>query len=102
MSEEIRKSFSGGPMKADAVADIDLINRYTLKELKPEEVFAFNINLCDDQPDRDDERFSLQSLRRLASLFPGKPLIQDHEWSAKINKAVSTVLRLSRMAMSIA
>lgn len=83
MSEEIRKSFSGGPIKADAAADIDLINRYTLRELKPEEVFAFNINLCDDQPDRDYERFDVRSLRKLATMFPGKPLIQDHEWSAK-------------------
>lgn len=80
---EIRKSFSGGPIKADAAADIDLINRYTLRELKPEEVFAFNINLCDDQPDRDNERFDVRSLRKLATMFPGKPLIQDHEWSAK-------------------
>lgn len=83
MSEEIRKSFSGGPIKADAAADIDLINRYTLKELKPEEVFAFSVNLCDDQPDRDFERFDVRSLRKLATMFPGKPLIQDHEWSAK-------------------
>lgn len=82
MSEEIRKSFPGGPMKADATADIDLINRYTLKVLKSEEVFAFNINLCDDQRDRDDERFSLRCLQKLATMFPGKPLIQDHEWSA--------------------
>lgn len=83
MSEEIRKSFSGGPIKADAAADIDLINRYTLRELKPEEVFAFSVNLCDDQPDRDFERFDVRSLRKLATMFPGKPLIQDHEWSAK-------------------
>lgn len=82
MSDEIRKSFSGAPIKADAKADIDLINRYTLKDLKPEEVFAFNINLCDDQPDRDNECFNLRSLRKLATMFPGKPLIQDHEWSA--------------------
>ena len=83
MSEEIRKSFSGGPIKADAAADIDLINRYTLRDLKPEEVFAFSVNLCDDQPDRDYERFDVRSLRKLATLFPGKPLIQDHERSAK-------------------
>ena len=83
MSEEIRKSFSGGPIKADAAADIDLINRYTLRDLKPEEVFAFSVNLCDDQPDRDCERFDVRSLRKLATLFPGKPLIQDHERSAK-------------------
>ena len=82
MSEEIKKSFSGEPMKADARKDIDLINRYALKELKPEEVFCFSMNLCDTQVDRDNEMFSIQGLQKLARLFPGKPLISDHEWSA--------------------
>lgn len=79
MSEEIKKSFSGEPMKADARKDIDLINRYALKELKPEEVFCFSMNLCDTQVDRDNEMFSIQGLQKLARLFPGKPLISDHE-----------------------
>ncbi len=79
---EIKKSFSGEPMKADARKDIDLINKYTLRELKPEEVFAFNVNLCDTQTDRDYEAFDIDGLNKLARLFPGKPLIQDHAHSA--------------------
>ena len=79
---ELRKSFSGEPIKADARKDIDLINKYALRELKPEEVFSFNVNLCDDQIDRDNEAFTVDSLRKMAKLFVGKPLIQDHFASA--------------------
>lgn len=80
---EIRKSFSGEPEKANAQRDIGLINRYALRELSPDEVFTFNATLCDDQIDRDLEAFSVLSLKRLQSLFVGKPLIVDHEWSSK-------------------
>ena len=79
---KIKKSFAGEPMKADAKADIALINKYSLRELSPDEVFVFNVNLCDDQVDRQLESFSPACLRKLEKLFIGKPLIQDHEWSA--------------------
>lgn len=80
--ETVYKGFSGDPVKANAEKDISLINQHTLRELKPEEVFVFNVNLCDDQIDRDIEAFSVASLRKLEKLFVGKPLIQDHAWSA--------------------
>ena len=39
--------------------------------------------LCDDQPDRDFERFDTAALPRLAELFVGKTGIVDHAWSAE-------------------
>ena len=39
--------------------------------------------LCDDQVDRDQEAFSVRSLKKMQRLFLGKPLITDHAWSAK-------------------
>lgn len=80
---EIKKSFDGAPIKADAAQDISLINQYALRELNPDEVFAFAANLCDDQVDRDQEAFSVRSLKKMQRLFLGKPLITDHAWSAK-------------------
>ena len=82
MHEEIRKSFSGEPEKANAQRDIGFINKYSLRELHPDEVFTFNATLCDDQVDRDLDAFSVLSLKKLQSLFIGKPLITDHEWIA--------------------
>lgn len=62
--------------------DLALINQLARKELKAEEVYTFSVRLCDDQVDRDFERFSPQTLEELAGLFVGKSGIFDHQWSA--------------------
>lgn len=59
------------------------INAHTLRELSAEEVFTFSLAACDNQVDRDDERFSDATLNELAQLYPGKPVLLDHNWSAK-------------------
>lgn len=63
---------------ADAVADIELINRYSKTQLAPDEVYAYSMVLCDTEVDRDTERFTVASLEKLAGLFLGKPGIRDH------------------------
>ena len=69
-------------LKATAEAEMDAINALTRRALTPEEVYTFPIRLCDDQPDRDHERFSLNCLKALAPMFLGKPILFDHRWSA--------------------
>ncbi len=73
------KSFSVKP--ADAAADIALINQFTVKELTPDEVYCFSVVLCDNDVDRDLERFTDKTLDALAKLFVGKTGISDHRWS---------------------
>lgn len=63
--------------------DMALINRLALEELTPDQVFTFSVRLCDNQIDRDGERFPRETLEELARLFVGKPGIFDHNWSAK-------------------
>ncbi len=58
--------------------DLELINRYTVKELKADEVFCFNLTLCDNEIDRDFERFSVEALTALAPMFEGRTGIADH------------------------
>jgi hypothetical protein len=48
-----------------------------------EEVYTFGVRLCDNEVDRDFERFDLAALEKLAKLFVGKSGIFDHQWSAK-------------------
>lgn len=67
---------------ADATADIQLINQYAVKPLSPEEVYCFSVVLCDNEVDRDLERFTNKSLKGLAPMFVGKTGISDHRWSA--------------------
>lgn len=59
--------------------DMEAINRYTRRAYEPEEVYAFSLVLCDNEVDRDFERFSVESLEKLRELFLGKTCIFDHE-----------------------
>lgn len=58
-------------------------NRYALKSLSADEVFGFRLAVCDNQIDRDHERFSENSIEQLAKMFIGKTIISDHDPSAK-------------------
>ena len=77
--------------KADAAKDIDLINQYSLKELKPEDVYCFSVVLCDNEIDRDLERFTDEGLKSLAALFVGKTGIKNHDWDT--DNQVSRIYR---------
>lgn len=58
--------------------DLALINSYSRKELKEDEVYIFNVTLCDNDIDRDFEKFSKASLEKLSELFLGKTGIFDY------------------------
>ena len=83
IKDRIEKAKASAAKRADAAADIDLINRHSVRELTPEEVFCFAVLLCDNEVDRDFERFDKATLEKLAGLFLGKSGIFDHNWSAK-------------------
>ena len=48
------------------------LNQFTRRTLTQEEVFLFDVRLCDNEIDRDGERFSLEALEQLKTLFVGK------------------------------
>ena len=70
---------SGTP---DAV-QLEKINAQAKAPLTAEEVYVFSVRLCDDQPDRDHERFQTEALGKLAPMFIGKTGIVDHAWSSE-------------------
>ena len=67
------------------------INALAKAQLEPEQVYVFSLRLCDDQVDRDFERFDTMALPELARLFRGKTGIVDHCWSAE-----NQIARISR------
>lgn len=74
-----RKSFEASPCPASPDGqEMEKINRFTLNPLSPEEIFTFSVVLCDNETDRDNERFDTASLEELARLFEGKTGICDH------------------------
>lgn len=68
-------------------AELDLINRYTRKELSEKDVYVFSVSLCDNNVDRDFECFSLSALNGLAALFEGKTGIFDHNAKSTLQTA---------------
>lgn len=58
--------------------ELQLINKLTVKELSAEEVYTFNVILCDNEVDRDCERFDIAALEKMAVLFVGVTGIFDH------------------------
>lgn len=79
---EIRKA--AGVLEAGKPDEKQLaqINQHTKSPLTAEDVYVFAVRLCDDQPDRDNERFSAEAIERLAPMFVGKTGILDHNWSS--------------------
>ena len=63
--------------------DLQYINSLTRRELKPEEVYTFAVRLCDNEIDRDLERFDEDTLEELGKLFVGVSGVFDHQWSAR-------------------
>ena len=79
---EIKKAteVSGGGVPVGH--QLEAINALAKAELTAEQVYVFSLRLCDDQVDRDFERFDTEALAGLAKLFIGKTGILDHQWSA--------------------
>lgn len=58
---------------------LEKINRFTRREFKEEELYTFSVILCDNEIDRDCERFTDEALEQLSKLFVGRTGIFDHD-----------------------
>ena len=83
MSMEVRKESNGLKNSMVTREELAIINQFTKRALKEDEVYTFAVRLCDNEVDRDGERFPRATLEELAELFVGKSGIFDHEWTAK-------------------
>jgi len=79
---EIRKETEVSSGSIPTAVQLDAINAQAKGQLTQEQVYVFSVRLCDDQVDRDWERFDTQALPALATLFIGKTGIVDHQWSS--------------------
>ena len=79
---EIRKAAEAAGGGVPTAVQLEAINALAKARLNGEQVYVFSVRLCDDQVDRDYERFDTRALSALAKLFIGKTGIVDHKWSA--------------------
>jgi len=63
--------------------DMDLINQLARREVQEDQVYTFALRLCDNDVDRDWERFDDEALETLSRMFVGVSGVFDHQWSAK-------------------
>lgn len=63
--------------------ELRLVNDFAKTELKENEVYMFSVLLCDNEIDRDCERFSDKTLAELSELFVGATGICDHDWRSE-------------------
>lgn len=58
--------------------ELELINQYTRRTFSADEIYVFSVVLCDNDVDRDFERFTVEALFEMEKLFVGKTGICDH------------------------
>ncbi len=80
---DIKKESKVASAGQPTAAQLEAINAQAHGTLTQEQVYVFSLRLCDDQVDRDGERFDTQALPALAKLFIGKTGIVDHRWSSE-------------------
>lgn len=66
-----------------AAEELARINQFAKAELTAADVYVFSVRLCDNEVDRDFERFDEAVLEKLGELFVGKSGLFDHQWSAE-------------------
>lgn len=75
----LQDNVKGGEGMAKATKeDLELINKFTRKDMTADEVYVFPIVLCSNRIDRDNERFDDEAIEKLADLYIGKTIIRDH------------------------
>jgi len=78
---KIIKSGASGEA-VNTLEELQALNAFAKAELSEEEVYIFSVLLCDNDIDRDFERFSNETLKELGELFVGATGICDHEWKS--------------------
>lgn len=72
---------------APSEEDMKKIGNFARRALSSDEVYTFNVDLCNNDIDRDFEKFSVKTLNQLAAFFVGKTGIFDHSMKTSDQKA---------------
>lgn len=59
--------------------EMEQVNKFTRHKLTADEVYIFPVVMCDNELDRDYDRFTVDTLKQLANRFIGKTVICDHD-----------------------
>ena len=76
--------------------ELEKINSFTRRKMSPDEIYTFPVVLCDNEIDRDCEKFTPGALEKMAELYVGKTGIFDHNLSGKDQTARIYSARVER------
>lgn len=86
----MKKVKAAGTVQTEALTqspELEAINRFAKTQLQAEDVYTFSVLLCDNEVDRDFERFTEATLQELRDLFVGKTGIANHDWNSELQMA---------------
>ena len=83
---EIKKATEVVMGGVPTAVQLEAINAQAKAALTEDKVYVFSLRLCDDQVDRDGERFDTAALPILAKLFIGKTGIVDHRSGRSVRR----------------
>ena len=89
----IKNMSSGQP----ETGEIEIINNYTRRKLSEDEVYVFSVVLCDNDIDREYERFTDEALEKLSELYIGKTGITNHDTKSENQTARIFSCRVEEM-----
>lgn len=79
--------------------ELELINRFTRRNLAKNEVYAFSVVLCDNDVDRDGERFTTDSLYELEKLLSARRELLTTIRVPKIRRREFSAVRLRKLTV---
>lgn len=78
-------------------SDYEKIRKFTRRDFEKDELYVFEVSLCNNDVDRDNEKFSIAALNELAKQFVGKTGIKNHSMRAEDQSARIFETRVERI-----
>ena len=78
-------------------SDYEKIRKFTRRDFEKDELYVFEVSLCNNDVDRDNEKFSVAALNELAKQFVGKTGIKNHSMRAEDQSARIFETRVERI-----
>ena len=66
----------------DKNVEINKVNLHTVKNLEPDDIYVFQVELCDNDIDRVYDKMSDEFLEQVAKSASGLTGLKDHDWSS--------------------
>lgn len=82
-TKQIKKKGLNDNNLSSVEADLELINRHTIKPLTRDEVYTFKVQVCDNDVDRVGDKMTDNFLEQVADNITGVTGLKDHDWSVE-------------------